>query len=204
MTQDKTPDKINPSLKLVLEIGPLLVFFFANSRGAILAEKFPILAQLGGSVFIGTALFMVATVIALTVSKIMTGTVPIMPLVSGVVVVIFGGLTLYLKDDIFIKVKPTIINCLFGFTLLGGLWFKKSLLSYVFGTAFDLDAQGWRKLTLRWGLFFLFSAVLNEFVWRSFSTDVWVAFKVWGTLPITFLFTMLQIPTIMKHTLKPK
>ena len=113
-----------------------------------------------------------------------------MPLVSGVVVFVFGGLTLWLQDDIFIKMKPTIVNTLFGGVLLGGLLFGKSLLGYVFDSAFSLDAEGWRKLTLRWGLFFLFLAVLNEIVWRSFSTDFWVAFKVWGIMPITLLFTL--------------
>jgi intracellular septation protein len=114
-------------------------------------------------------------------------------------VLVFGTLTLWLKDETFIKMKPTIVNTLFGSILLGGLYFGKSLLGYVFDSAFKLDAQGWRKLTLRWGLFFLFLAVLNEIVWRNFSTDFWVAFKVWGTLPITLAFTMSQMPLIMRH-----
>lgn len=194
-------DKINPLLKLALELGPLVVFFFANSRGEQLAETFPILANLGGPIFIGTALFMVAIAISLVASKILMGTLPIMPMVSGVIVFIFGALTLYLKDDTFIKLKPTIINTLFGVTLLGGLYFRKSLLGYVFGSAFNLDAQGWHKLTLRWGIFFLFLAIVNEIVWRNFSTDFWVAFKVWGTLPITLAFTFSQMPLIMKHSL---
>ncbi len=167
-----------------------MVFFFANARGEWLAEKFPALAAFGGPIFIATGLFMVATAIALAVSWLLTRTLPIMPLVSGVVVFVFGGLTLYLQDDIFIKMKPTIVNTLFGVVLLGGLWFGKSLLGYVFDSAFRLDAEGWRKLTLRWGLFFLFLAVVNEIVWRSFSTDSWVAFKVWGTMPITLVFTL--------------
>ncbi|MDA4834205.1 septation protein IspZ, partial [Enterobacter hormaechei] len=107
--------------------------------------------------------------------------------VSGIVVLVFGSLTLWLHDENFIKIKPTIINALFGVILLGGLYFGKSLLGYVFDSAFKLNAEGWRKLTLRWGIFFLFLAVLNEVVWRSFSTDFWVAFKVWGTMPITLL-----------------
>ena len=127
---------------------------------------------------------------------------PIMPLVSGIVVLIFGALTLYLHNDVFIKMKPTIINTLFGAILLGGLAFGKSLLGYVFDEAFRLDAEGWRKLTLRWGLFFLFLAVLNEVVWRNFSTDFWVAFKVWATMPITILFTISQMPLIMRHSLE--
>jgi intracellular septation protein len=195
-------EKVNPLLKLALELGPLVVFFFANSRGAWLAEKFPMLADLGGPIFIGTALFMVATAIALIASKILIGTLPIMPLVSGVIVFVFGALTLYLKDDTFIKMKPTIVNTLFGVVLLGGLYFGKSLLGYVFGSAFNLDAEGWKKLTFRWGLFFLFLAVLNEFIWRNFSNDFWIAFKVWGTMPITLAFTFSQMPLIIKHTVE--
>ena len=196
--------QINPVLKLALELGPLIVFFFANSRGAWLAEKFPALADLGGPIFVGTALFMAATVIALIASKFLTGALPIMPMVSGVIVLLFGAMTLYLKDDTFIKMKPTIINTLFGGALLGGLYFGKPLLGYVFGSAFKLDAEGWRKLTLRWGLFFLFLAIVNELVWRNFSTDFWVAFKVWGTMPMTLVFTFLQMPLMMKHAVEEK
>ena len=187
---DPKKKEINPLLKLALELGPLMVFFFANARGEWLVEKFPALAALGGPIFVATGLFMVATAIALAASWLLTRTLPIMPLVSGVVVFVFGGLTLWLQDDVFIKMKPTIINTLFGAVLLGGLWFGKSLLGYVFDSAFSLDAEGWRKLTLRWGLFFLFLAIVNEIVWRSFSTDTWVAFKVWGIMPITLVFTL--------------
>src|SRR5688500_1829754 len=201
---DPRKKEINPLLKLALELGPLMVFFFANARGEWLAGKFPALAAFGGPIFIATGLFMIATAIALAVSWLLTRTLPIMPLVSGVVVFVFGGLTLYLQDDVFIKMKPTIINTLFGVVLLGGLWFGKSLLGYVFDSAFSLDAEGWRKLTLRWGLFFLFLAVINEIVWRSFSTDTWVAFKVWGIMPITLAFTLSQMPLIMRHSLDEK
>lgn len=199
--QKNKKEAINPLLKLALELGPLMVFFFANTRGEWLAQKFPALAELGGPIFIATGLFMAATAIALIVSWLLTRTLPIMPLVSGVVVFVFGALTLYLQDDVFIKMKPTIVNSLFGAVLLGGLFFGKSLLGYVFESAFSLDAEGWRKLTLRWGLFFLFLAVVNEIVWRSFSTDTWVAFKVWGIMPITLLFTFSQMPLIMRHSL---
>ncbi|CAM5583915.1 intracellular septation protein [Aquamicrobium terrae] len=199
--QKAKKEAINPALKLVLELGPLMVFFFANTRGEWLAQKFPVLADFGGPIFIATGLFMAATVIALAVSWALVRSLPIMPLVSGVVVLVFGALTLYLQDDVFIKMKPTIVNTLFGVVLLGGLAFGKSLLGYVFDSAFRLDAEGWRKLTLRWGLFFLFLAVLNEVVWRNFSTDFWVAFKVWATIPITILFTASQMPLIMRHSL---
>jgi intracellular septation protein len=97
--------------------------------------------------------------------------------------------------------KPTIVNTLFGAILLGGLLFGKSLLGYVFDSAFKLDAEGWRKLTFRWGLFFIFLAIANEVVWRNFSTDAWVSFKVWGIMPITIVFTLSQMPLIQKHTL---
>ena len=196
--------KISPVLKLVLELGPLVVFFFANSRGEWLASQFPVLAELGGPIFIATGLFMAATAIALTASWILTRTLPMMPLISGVVVFVFGALTLYLQNDTFIKMKPTIVNTMFGAILLGGLFFGKSLLGYVFNAAFKLTDEGWRQLTIRWGVFFLFLAVLNEVVWRNFSTDFWVAFKVWGTMPITILFTLLQMPLIMKHSAEPE
>ena len=198
---DPKHKELNPLLKLALELGPLLVFFFANARGEWLSEAFPELGALGGPIFVATGLFMAATAVALGVAGVLTRTLPIMPLVSGVVVLVFGALTLYLQDDIFIKMKPTIVNTLFGAVLLGGLFFGKSLLGYVFDSAFHLDAEGWRTLTLRWGLFFLFLAVVNEVVWRSFSTDTWVAFKVWGIMPITLLFTLSQMPLIMRHSL---
>lgn len=195
---------INPLLKLALELGPLLVFFFANARGKALAESFPFLDRFGEPIFIATGLFMLATIIALSVSWLLTRTLPIMPLISGVVVLIFGGLTLWLHDELFIKVKPTIVNTLFGSILLGGLLFGKSLLGYVFDSAFQLDAEGWKKLTFRWGLFFFFLAVLNEYVWRNYSLDTWVAFKVWGNMPITLIFTFSQMPLIMRHSLPEK
>jgi intracellular septation protein len=204
---DTTPsaaDKQNPMLKLGLELGPLMIFFFANLRGPWLVETFPALAALGGPLFVATALFMAATIISLVISKIVLRHLPIMPFVSGIVVLVFGSLSIYLQDETFIKMKPTIINALFGFTLLGGLLFGKSLLGYVFNAAFQLDAEGWRKLTARWGVFFLFLAVLNEIVWRNFTDDTWVAFKVWGTMPITILFTLAQMPLIMKHTVAPE
>lgn len=200
---DPERQKINPLLKLALELGPLVVFFFGNSRGEWLAERFPSLGEIGGPIFIATALFMAATVIALIVSWVLTRSLPIMPLVSGVVVLVFGGLTLWLHDEQFIKLKPTIINTLFGVILLGGLFFfKTSLLRYVFDSAFRIDEQGWNKLTFRWGLYFLAMAVVNEIIWRNFSTDFWVAFKVWGFTPLAIVFTMSQMPLIHRHSLE--
>ncbi|MEI9410966.1 septation protein A [Mesorhizobium salmacidum] len=202
--QKEKKEGVNPVLKLVLELGPLMVFFFANARGEWLTQKLPVLAEFGGPIFVATGLFMAATAIALIASWLLTRTLPIMPMVSGVVVFIFGALTLYLQDDIFIKMKPTIVNTLFGGVLLGGLYFGRSLLGYVFESAFKLDAEGWRKLTFRWGLFFLFLAIVNEVVWRNFSTDAWVTFKVWGIMPITLLFTFSQMPLILRHSLDDK
>lgn len=202
---DTTPtkeEKQHPGLKLALEIGPLLVFFFGNLRGEWLAEKFPALTAIGGPLLIATALFMVATVISLIVSKIVFKHLPVMPFVSGVVVMVFGGLSIWLQDETFIKMKPTIVNTLFGVVLLGGLLFGKSLLGYVFNAAFRLDEEGWKKLTLRWGIFFLFLAIINEIVWRNFSDQFWVNFKVWGTMPITIAFTLSQMPLIMRHTIE--
>lgn len=196
------PD-INPLLKFALELGPLVVFFFANSRGEWLARHFPALAELGGPLFIATALFMAATVVALAVSWSLTRTLPIMPLVSGFFVVVFGFLTLWLQNETFIKMKPTIVNSLFAVILLGGLFFGKALLGYVFEQAFKLDDAGWRKLTLRWGLFFLVMAAMNEIVWRNFSTDFWAGFKVWATMPITMIFMIFQIPLLKRHATEP-
>jgi len=199
--EDPKRKHINPLLKLVLELGPLLVFFFANSKGAWIAERVPFLADIGGPIFVGTACFMIATAIALTASWILTRTLPIMPLLSGVIVLIFGALTLWLQDETFIKVKPTIINTMFGVILLGGLLFGKSFLGYVFDSAFKLNAEGWRILTFRWGLFFLLMAVVNEVIWRNFSTDFWITFKVWGNLPLSIVFTLLQLPLMQRHAL---
>lgn len=199
---DGTP--VNPFLKLALELGPLLVFFFANARGEQLMDAFPFFQQFGDQpIFVATAAFMVAISISLAVSYYLTRTWPIMPVVTGVVVLVFGGLTLYLQDELFIKLKPTIVNVLFGGILLGGLAFGKSLLGYVFGEVFKLDDEGWRKLTFRWGVFFLALAVLNEIIWRNFSTDFWVAFKVWGMMPISMVFTLSQMPLIMRHSTEP-
>lgn len=202
--EKETKPHENPVVRLVLELGPLAVFFFGNVYGERLAKLIPVLSDLGGPLFIATGLFMAATVIALVASKVFYGTLPLMPLVSGGVVLVFGALSIWLQNEMFIKMKPTIINSLFGIILLGGLFFGKSLLGYVFNAAFELDDKGWNKLTFRWGLFFLFLAVLNEVVWRNFSTDTWVAFKVWGTMPITLIFTMSQMPLIMKHSVETK
>jgi intracellular septation protein len=194
--------KINPILKLALELGPLVLFFFVNARGEALIERFGMQELFPEPIFLATGVFMVAMLISLAVSWILTRHLAVMPLITGVVVLVMGGLTLWLQDDIFIKVKPTIVNTFFGVVLLLGLMFGRSLLAYVFDAAFSLDAEGWRKLTLRWGLFFLFLAVLNEVVWRTQTTDFWVAFKVWGIMPITMIFAMAQLPLMQRHMIE--
>jgi intracellular septation protein len=124
-----------------------------------------------------------------------------MPLVSGAVVLIFGGLTLYLQDDLFIKLKPTIVNSIFASVLFGGLLFGKSLLKYLFGDVFALTEEGWKKLTFRWACFFVFLAILNEFAWRLLSTDQWVSFKVFAIMPITMVFAISQVGLLQRHQL---
>jgi intracellular septation protein len=184
-----TKPKLNPMLKLALDIGPLIFFFAANARFGIYAA---------------TASFMVAIVVALGVSYALTRHLPVMPLVTAILVLIFGGLTLVLHDELFIKVKPTIIYVLFAGALLGGLAFRKPLLGMVFDSVFNLTEEGWRKLTLRWAVFFLVLAVLNEIVWRTQTTDFWVSFKLFGVVPLTFLFGALQVPLITKYSVERK
>ena len=207
MSDKATADKpqVNPLLKLALDLGPLLLFFFANSRPALfeplLRPIIPAAVAHGerAGIFVATAVFMVAILVALAASYALTRRLPVMALVSAVVVLVFGGLTLLLQDELFIKLKPTIIYLLFAGTLFGGLLFNKPLLAMVFDQMFSLTEEGWRKLTVRWALFFLFLAVLNEIVWRTQSTDTWVAFKVFGVMPLTFVFAMLQFPLLKKY-----
>ena len=186
MLTTKKP-QLNPLLKLALDLGPLALFFFANTRYGI---------------FVATATFMVAVLAALAVSFVMTRQLPIMPVVTAIIVVVFGGLTLFLHDATFIKVKPTIIYALFGAVLIGGLVFNKPLLGVVFDSMFNLTDEGWRKLTLRWAIFFLVLAVLNEIVWRNTSTNVWVDFKVFGVTPLTLVFGALQVPLLKRYAVE--
>lgn len=201
-TSKPTRKPIGQMTKLALEMGPLVVFFLSNLYGDRLAKVFPILEQLGGKLFIGTALFMVAMAISLTLTWILERRLAIMPLVTGIMVFFFGGLTLYLQDETFIKIKPTIANIFFGTILLGAMFLRgKALMKYLFGSAFKLDDEGWKKLTIRWGFWFFFLAAVNEVVWRNFSTDFWVIFKVWGTMPMTMAFMLFQVPLLSKHGL---
>lgn len=186
MTETK---KLNPTLKLVLDIGPLVLFFAIN-------------AKLG--IYAATGVFMVAVLLALGVAYALTRRVEIMPLVTAVVVLIFGGLTLVFHDDLFIKLKPTIIYVLFGGALVGGMLFGKPLLGMLFDSVFNLTEEGWRKLTWRWAIFFFVLAVLNEIVWRTQSTDFWVSFKLFGVVPLTFVFAALQYPLLVKYSAEKK
>ena len=201
-TTPAQPEKtLSPVTKMLLELGPLMVFFFTNARGGWLIENVPAFAIFPKPIFLATALFMAAFVVSLVATWILARKLPIMPLVSGVVVLVFGGLTLYLQDDLFIKIKPTIVNVMFGATLLIGLAFGKPLLEYVFNDAYSLEHEGWVKLSFRWGCFFFFLALLNELAWRLLSTDGWVAFKVWGVMPITFIFALFQLKVLKDHGL---
>lgn len=198
---------ISPLTKFALELGPLGIFFFANARphlfsplvGAWVPADLVKPEQLG--ILTATAVFMVAIVVSLAIHYALVRKLPIMPLVSAVVVLIFGTLTLALRDDHFIKLKPTIVNCLFGGALLGGLAFGRPLLSVVLDSMIKLTDEGWRKLTFRWAIFFFVLAALNEIVWRNWSTDFWVNFKVFGIMPLTLLFAVAQTPLIMRYTI---
>jgi len=176
--------QLNAVLKLVLDIGPLVLFFAAYAWFGI---------------FAATAAFMIAVVAALLVGFMRTRRWPIMPMVSAFIVLVFGGLTLVLHDETFIKVKPTIIYVLFGTVLMVGLAFDKPLLAMVFDSVFDLTDEGWRKLAARWAAFFFALAVLNELIWRTQSTDFWVKFKLFGFVPLTFVFAALQYPLMTRY-----
>lgn len=187
----------NPLVKLGLEFGPLAIFFFANSYGERL---FGIAAD--RRIFVATGIFIAASLLALALSKALLNHLPRMAIVNAVVVTVFGGLTLALNDSLFIKIKPTIVNALFGTILLGGLAMGRLFLPLVLDSVLKLTEEGWRQLTLRWGLFFFVLAIINEVVWRTQTEDFWVAFKVWGIMPITLAFALSQTPLIMRHELK--
>ena len=190
---DAMPDKsaaqreLNPLLKLVLELGPLLLFFAINGFYGI---------------FAATAVFMVTILITIGITFALTRKLAVMPIVTAAFVLVFGGLTLYLHNETFIKLKVTIINLMFAGILGVGLMMGRSFLKVVMGSVFELTEQGWKSLTLRWVVFFIAIAVLNELVWRNVSTDTWVTFKTFGILPLTIVFAMAQTPLIQRYELK--
>jgi intracellular septation protein len=183
---DKTQP--HPVFKLATELGPLIVFFVANA-------KF--------NLFVATGAFMVAIVAAMIASYVVVRHVPMMAIVTAVIVLVFGTLTLVLHDETFIKIKPTIIYGLFAAILGGGLLFGRSFIAILFNQMFNLTPKGWRILTMRWALFFLAMAVLNEIVWRTQSTDFWVSFKLFGAVPLTMIFAMTQMPLMKRYHLEP-
>jgi intracellular septation protein len=180
-------DVTNPWLKVATDFGPLLIFFGAYFRADI---------------YTATAAFMIATVIGLAIQWIVARKLSPMPAFTAIVVFVLGGLTLLLQSPTFIYIKPTITNAVFAATLLICLAFNKLVWKYLFGEAFSLDDQGWRKLQFRWALFFAFLAVLNEVMWRGFSEEVWVTFKVWGVFPLTIAFALSQYPVLKGHSLE--
>ena len=195
---------MRPWLKLAIEAGPLVVFFLVNGRKGLPEFRhlwLPAGAEpmVGQALFEATGAFMIATIIALVAGWTLERKLPVMPLVSGIFVLLFGGLTLYLADETFIKLKPTLVNCLFAAILFGGLLFGKPLLKPLFGAAVQLTDRGWRLLTIRWAVFFVVLAVLNEIVWRGFSTDFWVSFKLFGIMPLTFLFAAAQTSLFLRE-----
>lgn len=175
---------MNQFARLAIEAGPLAAFFIANSQAGIMA---------------GTAVFMVAITIAVAVSWRMERKIPVMPVVGAGFVLLFGGLTLWLQDDLFIKLKPTLVNLLFATVLFVAHLTRRNVLKRLLGTVLALAEEGWRSLGIRWAWFFLFLAVVNEVVWRNFPTDTWVNFKVFGIMPLTLLFSALQAPLILRH-----
>ena len=187
MKKSKNNSPPSQKLKLICDFGPLLVFFLGFRLFGLLPATFALI---------------VATVAALAVMYVLERRIAIMPLFSGVAVAVFGGITLYLHDETFIKIKPTVINSLFSVILLVGYWRGKAVLKYLLSDAFQLDEQGWLTLSFRWGLFFLFLAGLNEAIWRNFPTEFWVNFKVFGMFTLTMAFTLSQIPLMKRHMLE--
>ncbi|MGC9952892.1 MAG: septation protein A [Rhizomicrobium sp.] len=173
--------------RTILDFGPLLLFFAAYKLSGI---------------FAATATVMVAAVVAVGVGYWLDRKIHPIPLATAVIVLVFGGLTLYLNNDMFIKMKPTMIYALFGSVLLGGLYFNRPFVKYIFGAAVTLNDAGWRVLTRRFGLFFFGMALINELIWRNFSNDIWVNYHVFGAIVLTVLFSMSQVPFLLKHQIE--
>lgn len=196
MSEATKSGELSPGLRMAVDFGPLAVFFLVNT----LADG-PKLAK----VLMATTAFMVATAVAMIVSRVKAGRISPMLWISGALVLFFGGLTLWFRDDTFIKMKPTIVYLMFSAILGFGLATGRPLLKLLLESAYPgLTELGWRKLTINWTLFFLFMAALNETVWRTQSWDFWVGFKLWGAVPLTLLFAILNIPMLLKHGLSEK
>ena len=196
MTQaaEKPPNEVGPLFRLALDFGPILIFFVTNA----LASGPDKMAQ----VKIATAAFMLATAAAMLVSKMRTGRISPMLWMSGALVLVFGGLTLYFDNDSFIKMKPTIVYLMFASILAFGLATGRPLLKQLLEAAYPgLNDVGWRKLTINWAAFFFVMGIVNELVWRNSSWDFWVGFKLWGVMPSTLLFAAANIPMLLKHGL---
>jgi intracellular septation protein len=183
-------------VKTALDMGPLLVFFItffvfghgSSHEGLIRA----------------TGAFMAATLVSLATTYALVRRIPVMPLITGIVVMVFGGLTIVFKDERFIKMKPTIVYVTFAVALFGGLRFNKLFIRHLLGSVFQLTDAGWRALTIRWGVFFVLAAILNEVIWRNFSTEFWITFKVWGFMALTFVFTLWQVAFVSRYQTQPE
>ena len=181
--------KLNPNVKLALDFAPLAVFFIAFKLGGVMAA---------------TMALMVATILSIAIVYLTERKLALAPLISGGLVMVLGGASIYFKNEQLIKMKPTVVNMVFAAILLGGVYFyKRGLLKYVLDVAFTLTDEGWCVLSRRWGFFFLFLAGLNEFIWRSFSTEFWVNFKVFGMFSLTILFAISQFRLVAKYS-KPE
>ncbi len=186
-------------VKLLLELGPLMVFFLAYNQGELIGQWLgqpdmkPIIAA--------TVVFIPTMIVSVLGSFWLTREVAVMPLVSLVLVCVFGGLTIWLNDDTFIKMKPTILNLIFAAVLMTGLYFNKMFLKLIFQEGWSITDRGWYLLTVRWSIFFVCMAILNEIIWRNFPEEFWVNFKVWGNLPITMIFAVFQMRLVFQHPL---
>ncbi len=212
MTASRAP---SPGLRMGVEYGPLLVFFAVNflfpatlamrlvgASTGFLSDLDRAGALVIAKVIVATTTFVIATVAAMIVSKTRLGHISLMLWISGGFVVVFGGLTVYFHDPKFIQMKPSFVYGMFAAVLGFGLLTGRPLLQGLLGTAYPgLTADGWRKLTRNWALFFLFMAALNETVWRTTNWDFWVGFKLWGAIPLTLLFAFANIPMLLRHGL---
>ena len=176
-------------LKFITDFGPLLIFFTIYYKS-------------GNNLSIAIPPLIISTLIAVAIMYFVEKKIPYVPLIGAIVISLFGGLTLYFDNPIFIYMKPTIVNIIFaGILIVSNIYFNKNFLKLFLQTAFQLNDEGWKKLNFRWAYFFIFLAILNEIVWRTQSETTWVNFKVWGMLPITIIFTAMQLPLINKYKL---